>query len=438
MKRIYLYILTLFTCVHASCQVFDEHFSDSTLRLDYIFAGDNKSQHIFFHQAYSMPKWAGRKSRLSEKFLNGNGQITVRDPETKDTLYISTFSTLFQEWQTEEEATKVKKSFENSYLVPFPRKPVEITITLTDTHQKVSSELTHIINPQDILIEQLKSNPYPQKYLLHSGDVSSCVDIAILSEGYTLSEMDKFHKDSQRAVDAIFSHEPFKSMKSKFNVVAIDFPSQESGPSIPHDGIWTTSPLGVHYDTFYVDRYLMTSRMWAIYDALSCVPFEHIIVLVNSSKYGGGGIYNQINVSTSDHYTFKEVLVHEFGHGYGGLGDEYYYDDQYETKYPSDTEPWEPNLTTLVDFSSKWADMLPQGTEIPTTPTVISATNRKSKLAIQNKLTQKVGVFEGGGYQSKGVYRPAQECRMKVNEVEKFCPVCTRALIQITDFYTAQ
>jgi hypothetical protein len=174
---------------------------------------------------------------------------------------------------------------------------------------------------------------------------------------------------------------------------------------------------------------------------LSGVPFEHIIVLVNSDTYGGGGIYNQVMVTTSDHPTFGQVLVHEFGHAYAGLGDEYFYDDGYESMYPADTEPWEPNLTTLVDFNSKWADMLPKGTAIPTppdpkVPNYRKITNDKERRLL-NAATQRVGVFEGGGYQSKGVYRPAQECRMKINEVEDFCPVCSRAIQRITDFYTS-
>ena len=135
--------------------------------------------------------------------------------------------------------------------------------------------------------------------------------------------------------------------------------SLDSGPSVPRIHQWSRTPAATHYDTFYSDRYLMSAEMHRIYDLLSGVPFEHIIVLVNSDTYGGGGIYNQLNVTTSDHPTFRQVLVHEFGHGYAGLGDEYFYDDDYETMYPADTEPWEPNLTTLVDFQSKWADMLP-------------------------------------------------------------------------------
>lgn len=188
----------------------------------------------------------------------------------------------------------------------------------------------------------------------------------------------------------------------------------------------------------------MSQDMHRIYDVLSGVPFEHVIVLVNSDTYGGGGIYNQLTVSTSDHPTFKQVLVHEFGHGYGGLADEYAYDDMDELWYPADTEPWEPNITTLHDFNSKWADMMPKGQKIPTplNPNVpdirrIRPNDTKAMEAL-NQCTQVIGVFEGAGYQSKGCYRPAQECRMKVNEVLDFCPVCARAIQRITDFYTSK
>jgi hypothetical protein len=256
--------------------------------------------------------------------------------------------------------------------------------------------------------------------------------------------MGKFYHDCQRAVDALFAWEPFKSLKSRFNVVAVAAPSQEAGPTVPHQNVWHTTPAGSHYDTFYTDRYLMSQDMHKIYDLLSGVPFEHIMVLVNSDTYGGGGIYNQVTFSTSDHPTFKEVFVHEFGHSYGGLADEYAYDDMDSEWYPADTEPWEPNITTLKDFNSKWADLMPKKQPIPTPldPKVpdfkkIDKNDTKAMEAL-NKCTQVVGVFEGAGYQSKGCYRPAQECRMKINEVEDFCPVCTRAIIRITDFYTAK
>ena len=224
-------------------------------------------------------------------------------------------------------------------------------------------------------------------------DITGCIDLAIVAEGYTVQQMGKFYHDCQRVVDAIFAHEPFTSLKDRFNVVAVAAPSLESGPSVPHEHRWRQTAAATHYDTFYSNRYLMSQDMHRIYDLLAGVPFEHIIVLVNSDTYGGGGIYNQLNVSTSDHPTFRQVLVHEFGHGYAGLGD-----------------PSVPDYRHL------------------------SGDGDRRRL---NEATQSVGVFEGGGYQTHGVYRPAQECRMKINEVESFCPVCTRAIIAITDFYTS-
>lgn len=436
-----LLALAVLTAAPAAAQQFDDHFDGRALRLDYVFAGDSASQAIYLEHSYVLPTWAGRRQRLSEQFLKGNGQIEVRAHATDSLLYVHSFSTLFLEWQVTEEAAKVSRAFENSFLLPFPKRPVDVTITLTDVHRRVTSSHTCTIDPADILIQPVADTGTPYKYLLQSGPVADCVDIAIMAEGYTEAEMDKFLSDAQRATDALFSHEPFLHMKDRFNVVAVCTPSRDSGPSIPHAQQWKTSAAHAHYDTFYSDRYLMTQDIHHVYDQLGTVPFEHIIVLVNSSTYGGGGIYNQITLSTSDHPTFKQVFVHEFGHAYGGLGDEYFYDDQYASQYPADTEPWEPNLTTLVDFQSKWADMLPKGTAVPTPPAAIPD-YRRARTAKEwkqiNAATQKVGVFEGGGYQSKGVYRPAQECRMKINEVEEFCPVCRRAIERITDFYTGK
>ena len=413
--RLVAWLCCLCTVPAAFAQSFDDYFEDRTLRLDYVFAGDNRSQYIFLEQALSTPCWAGRKSRLTEAPLAGNGQLRVRDHQSGRLLYVHTFSTLFQEWQATEEATRVKKAFQTSYNVPMPKRPVDVAVTLTDFHGKVIGEMTHTVDPADILIRALGENDIPYRYIWSPDSVpnlTGCIDLAIVAEGYTASDTAKFYGDCQRAVDALFAHEPFTTLKSRFNVVAVAPVSRDSGPSIPHDGHWSSTPVGVHYDTFYSNRYLMTQDIHRLYDLLSGVPFEHIIVLVNSGVYGGGGIYNQLLVTTSDHPTFSQVLVHEFGHSYAGLGDEYYYDDGYETMYPADTEPWEPNLTTKVDFLRKWADMLPDP-------------------------TGRIGLFEGGGYQSKGVWRPSEDCRMKTNESPDFCPVCSRAIVRITDFYTS-
>ena len=469
MKRFLFFLFVSLAAMMAMAQQFDDFFDGRTLRLDYVFAGNHDAQQIYLEQTYVTPQWAGRKARLADVPLKGNGQIQVKDHATGHVLFVHTFSTLFQEWLATEEATKVNRAFETSYNVPMPKQPVDITVTLTDFHGKVVSSMTHTVDPADILIRQIGDNGIPYHYVWKGKtlpvdqksadqpgkrdytptegpldgipDITECIDLAIVAEGYSHAQMGKFYSDCQRAVDALFAREPFKSLKNRFNVVAVAAESLEAGPSVPHIGRWRNTAVSTNYDTFYSDRYLTTRDIHHLYDLLACVPFEHIIVLVNSDTYGGGGIYNQLMVTTSDHPTFAQVLVHEFGHSYAGLGDEYFYDDGYETMYPADTEPWEPNLTTLVDFQSKWADMLPKGTAIPTppdpkVPNYRKITNEKEQRLL-DAATQRVGVFEGGGYQSKGVYRPAQECRMKVNEVKDFCPVCSRAIQRITDFYTS-
>lgn len=453
---ILLALVMLMNGMMAMAQSFDEYFEDNTLRLDYIFAGNAKVQSIYLEDMKKQDRWAGRKNRLAEKFLNGNGQVTVRDHATQKVIYVTTFSSLFQEWIQDKEAKSVNRAFETSYNVPFPKASIDVTVTLTDYHHKVVASMTHTVDPKDILIRHIGKNGIPFRYIWKGNpdvqgaankgeaDITGCVDLAILAEGYTEAQMDKFYADCERSVEALFEREPFKSLKNKFNVVAVAAPSLESGPSVPRSNVWNVTAASTNYDTFYSQRYLTTKNMHKVYDLLSGVPFEHIMVLVNSDIYGGGGIYNQVTIATSDHPTFKQVFVHEFGHSYGGLGDEYAYDDMDEIWYPSDIEPWEPNLTTLKDFSKKWADLMPKNQPIPTPldPTVPDKKdvdlNNAKQMAKLNACTQVVGVFEGAGYQSKGCYRPAQECRMKINEVQDFCPVCARAIRRITDFYTSK
>lgn len=440
-----LVLLGLILFPVAWSQDFNRYFEDNTLRLDYIFAGNDSVQHIYLEHLYKQPQWAGRKARLSEKFLQGNGQLTVRDHATQEVIYVWTFSTLFQEWLNENEAKQVSRAFECSYNIPYPKAPVDVNIALTDNHHQVCASLTHTIDPADILIRPIGDNGIPFRYVWKGGrdcvNLTDCIDLAILAEGYTEEQMDKFYLDCERSVEALFENEPFRSLKNRFNVVAVAAPSRDAGPSVPNQGVWHNTASQTHYDTFYSERYLTSQDMHRIYDLLAGVPFEHIMVLVNTDKYGGGGIYNQVTFASSDHPTFKEVFVHEFGHSYGGLADEYAYDDMDSEWYPADTEPWEPNISTLYDFSAKWADMVPASQPIPTSldPTVPdyrSCRGDAAKMEQLNASTQVVGVFEGAGYQSKGCYRPAQECRMKINEVRDFCPVCARAIRRITDFYT--
>ncbi len=424
MKFVLIFIFYLLSCFFAGAQDFDAWFQDKTLRLNYTFSGDNRNQYIALDEMMWTDNWYGRRVNLDSLLLLGNGQLCVKDSKSGRVLYRYSFSTLFQEWQSTEEATKVRKSFENIFLVPFPKNPVDITVTLTDTHNKVKSFLTHHVDPDDILIKPVFSNNSIEwKYLDKSGDSKDKIDVAFVAEGYLLEEMNVFLEDCVTSIDALKTHEPFKSMADRFNFVAVMTPSQQRGVSIPHDNVWRNTALGSNFDTFYSNRYLTTLHLKKLHDALSGLPYEHIIILANTDNYGGGGIYNSYLMSAAHNNMSIPVIVHEFGHSFAGLADEYNYDDGYESMYPSDTEPWEPNITTLVDFKSKWADMLDSATAIPTKP---SGTN----------LYTQVGVYEGGGYRSKGVYRPVQECRMKINEAPVFCPVCERAIRKMIDYST--
>lgn len=415
---------------NASTDDFSHHFADSTLRLDYIFGGiadpvtHTPQCTMLLDAATRTPGWAGRRHNLKSFPLQGNGHIVVRDAATADTLYANSFSTLFQEWFTTDESIQRPRSFESTFLVPMPKKPVVVDVELYNTRHESMGKLSHPIDPTDILITD-RSNvaPQPHRYLHRSSHPETAIDVAILAEGYTPEEAEDFYASARIAVDALLSHEPFKSRADDFNYVAVAAPSIDSGVSVPRLGEWKRTACSSNFSTFYSDRYLTTSHLKDVHDCLTNIPYEHIIILANTPEYGGGGIFNLYTLTTAGHKMFRPVVVHEFGHSFGGLADEYTYgdDDSDSPMYPDGYEPWEANITSMVDFKSKWADMLPDGTPVPT--------------PVEDADKYPVGVYEGGGYRTKGVYRPADNCRMRTNAHPGFCPVCVRAIDRIIDFY---
>ena len=384
---------------------------EQTLRVDYMFSGTDKSVEISLDEMSCFDGWAGRRTNLKEVPVRGNGQICMTDAESGDTLYRMSFSTLFQEWQTTEEATKVRKSFENVFLLPMPSVKAKVNVHLYDFFGNIVASLNHDVDPSDVLIRYMRPEAPEHRYLLKSGSPEEKIDVAIVAEGYTAEEMSTFYADAQTAMEAILKHEPFGTYKDRFNFVAVALESADSGVSVPGQGEWKNTALKAHFDTFYMDRYLTTLRLKNMHDKLCGIPYEHIVILANTDTYGGGGIYNSYTLTTAHHPAFKPVVVHEFGHSFAGLADEYFYDDQYVEYYYPGTEPWEQNITTLADFDSKWKDMLD---------------------------ADQAELHEGAGYQSKGVYRPADDCRMRTNRPDHFCPVCQRAIARIIDFYTAE
>lgn len=424
MKVSTLLITLLFLSVCVQAQNFEEYFINKSLRMDYVFTGNFNKQQISLKELSQLPSWAGKRHHLSTVPLLGNGEVIMRDVKTQKCIYKMSFSSLFQEWLSTDQAKTTSRSFENTYILPYPIAPVEVEISLFYAVNKVAASMKTIINPKDILIKQKGlTHITPHKYLIKNGDEKECIDIAILAEGYTSTEMNLFYQDAEIACESIFSHEPFKSMKKKFNVVAVASPSVDSGVSIPHLKEWKETAFGSHFDTFYSKRYLTSTHLSAIHDALAGIPYEHIIILANTEQYGGGGIYNAFTLTTAHHSKFRPVVVHEFGHSFGGLADEYFYDgDVMDNTYPLNVEPWEPNITTQVDFASKWKDMLEKDTPIPT--------------PIAEKEKYPIGVYEGAGYSAKGIYRGSYDCRMRTNECPAFCPICQRALKRLINFYT--
>ena len=406
MRRVLFFVIAFFYALAASAQL-----QDKTLRVDYIFSGTDKTAQISVSSLSSFGTWAGRRVNMDKVPLKGNGQICMADAATGEVLYRMSFSTLFQEWQATEEATRVTKAFENVFLMPMPDSTVNITVELYDFKGSPAATLTHTVDPSDILIRPAGANP-PQTVDIHrGGSPSDCIDIVILPEGYTESEMDRFLEDARAAWQSFLGHEPFGAMQDRFNVIAALIPSEDSGVSVPRNGDWKNTAFASHFDTFYSDRYLTTLQVSRLHNLIAGLPYEHIIILANTDTYGGGGIYNSYELTAAHHSAFAPVVVHEFGHSFAGLADEYHYDDQFTEYYYPDVEPWEQNITTMADFSSKWQDMLGKNG---------------------------VGLFEGGGYQSKGVWRPAQNCRMNTNAYPSFCPVCQRAIAAMIDFYTVQ
>ena len=391
----------------AGCAVLEAQ--NRTLRLDYIFTGTSKASEICLDEMSCFEGWAGRRHNMDSVALRGNGQVRLTDQATGKVLYRQSFSTLFQEWQATEEATRVRKSFENVFLVPMPKEKAVVEVEIYDFYGNVSASSRHVVDPSDILIRQVKRNPAPHQYLMKNGGPEECIDVVIVAEGYTEAEVEQFYLDAHTAMEAILGHKPFDRYKGSFNFVAVALPSQDSGVSVPGSGEWKNTALKAHFNTFYMDRYLTTLRLKNLHDSLSGIPYEHIVILANTDTYGGGGIYNSYTLTTAGHPAFKPVVVHEFGHSFAGLADEYFYDDMFVEYYYPETEPWEQNITTMKDFDAKWKDMLDAG---------------------------KAELLEGAGYQSKGVWRGAQDCRMHTNTADAFCPVCQRAISRLIEFYS--
>lgn len=409
----------VFTVVQA--QDFNQYFENKTLRLDYIFGGNAQEQFIALDELARYPMWAGRTHHLSENALRGNGQVRLYDEATNQLIYTTSFSTLFQEWLSTAEATTTSKSFENVFLVPFPKQKTKVEVVLFDENGKEKSTITHVIQPEDILIHDKGIvEVTPHEYVHQAKDNNKAINVVFVAEGFTEAEMDQFMTAAKVSVAEIFNHQPFGQFADNFNFIAVKSLSKDSGVSVPRTGEWKKTAVESNFDTFYSERYLTTNRLKKVHDLLAGIPYEHIIIFANTEVYGGGGIYNSYTLTTTGHKDFKPVVVHEFGHSFAGLADEYFYEQDVLSDFISNqTEPWEQNITTLKDFDAKWKGLVKKGTPIPT------PLNQAKKYPI--------GVYEG--LPGNGIYKGELECRMRTNQHDKFCGVCQQAIETLIRFY---
>ncbi|HKJ40697.1 MAG TPA: M64 family metallopeptidase [Sunxiuqinia sp.] len=394
---------------------FSDYFKNNTLRIDYLLNGTDSTAGVIVKQMKQEPYYGGSHTNLVDPYNMGTYRYQVFDQKTGTLLFSQGFCPLFQEWQTTEEAKTQKGSFYQVAILPFPKKDIRFVIDQRNWDGKFEPIFSININSENYFIRNEAVSKHKVIKLEDNGKPANKVDVVFLPEGYTAGEMGKFLDDTKRLCKALFDVNPFKKHKKDFNLYAVEVPSQESGSDVPGEHIYKNTAFNSTFYTFDTPRYLTSQDMKSIHDAAADVPYDQVYLLVNTDRYGGGGFYNFICVSSVDNELSDNVFIHEFGHSFAGLADEYYTSDvAYSDYYNLTVEPWEPNITTLVDFKSKWADLVAKDTPIPT-PRI-------------PKYSKVVGVFEGGGYVDKGIYSPMEDCRMKSNVPDAFCPVCQRAI----------
>lgn len=421
MKNILLLFLAVLS-VPALAQ-FDQWFNDNTLRIDYYHSGDSKTESYSIDELLMEPYWGGSKINLVDTFNYGHYFFQVRDKQSRKVIYSRGYSTLFGEWQTTDEANRTRKSFSETVVMPFPKKDVIVEFFSRNYKGDFEKRFSYDVDVNSYFINPQLRKEY-KVYDVHiSRDPAKAVDIVILPEGYTKKELKRFKKDCKKFAEQLFSFAPYDQNKNKFNIRAVLATSKDSGADIPADSVWKHTIMNSGFYTFDSERYCMTTDNKSVRDLAANAPYDQIYILLNDPKYGGGGIFNHYCMSVNSHSLSDKIIIHEFGHGFAGLGDEYYNSSvAYSEFYPLHIEPWEPNLTTLVDFDKKWKDLLDKDTPIPTPAT--------------SEYNGSAGVFEGGGYVAKGVYRPADDCLMNSFRDNKFCDACTRAIRKMIDFYT--
>jgi hypothetical protein len=403
---------------------FDDFFLDKVLRVDLDHLGTAGEERFCIHSMKAEPHFAGPKARLIDPVPLGTHRFDVFDTESGRRIYSRGFCTLFGEWQTTAEAIRgVTRVFAQTLIMPYPKNNVVLTIS----RRHGTSEMQEIFR-QELSIGKstvATDNPFfgmETVRLLNNGDPHEMVDIVILGDGYDARSMDDYLRNAREAMEELLGESPFKENRERFNFWAVKTPSPESGVDEPLRGSYKATLFDTSFNTFGLSRYSLAMNTRAISDAASLVPYDFVILIFNSPRYGGGGIYNLYSV-VSGMNPAVGVLAHEMGHSMAGLGDEYVDSTvAYVDFYPRGIEPWEPNITSLIDGEAcKWNHLIEEGTPIPTPD--------------REENDGRIGCFEGAGYKAEGLYRPNRDCIMRSCR-NGFCPVCREALLERIRFFT--
>lgn len=412
----------LFIGLSVSAQHFESYFENKTLRIDYQHIGDAKSESFEMKQFHAGGEWTGTRTYLTAPLEYGNILFEVYDSLTNTLIFKRSFSTLFDEYKATERAESEVGYFEECINLPFPKNSIKFTFTSISRKREASLKYTGYFNPKTSHIE-----PFVKEYdimeLYTGGTPDQCVDIIFIPDGYAKEDAQKMEDDMSRFAKYVIECSPYKENSEKINIRAVRAFSEESGITDPNEGKMKKTLLNSSYNVLDLDRYLMCLNVWKMNAIADDAPYDMIVLICNSTKYGGGGIYNFYCTVNSVHQRSDYVITHELGHGIGGLGDEYYTSEvSVRDYYPEGIEPVDPNLTTLVDFESKWKNMIAPGLPIPT------------PVNVEN--SKKIGAYEGGGYVAEGVYRPYISCSMKDAVYNNFCPVCAQALTRAFNYYS--
>lgn len=422
MKKIVLVMALQMAVFCLFAQNFDQYFENKTVRIDYKHIGDSRSESIEVVNHYVGKEWTGTFTHLVEPQRKGSLLFELFDALTGELIYSRSNDCLFYEYRTTERGEKEVGIFEECVRFPMPKRMAKYKFTGFNRKNQPTEIYQGVFDPQSTECQAMKKE-YKVKNLHVAAAPDNAIDILFIPDGYAKSDKKKMQKDFDRFASYIVNCHPYIDLTNHVNIRAIEAYSEESGITDPNKNIFKKTLLNSSYNVIDVDRYLMCLNVWKMHEIADDAPYDFIILICNSSKYGGGGIYNFYCTVNNDSPNSNYVIVHEMGHMIGGLADEYY-ESEVSTRdfYPEGVEPVEPNVTTLVNFEAKWKDMITEGTPIPT--------------PVAPEYEETVGVFEGGGYVAEGVYRPVIHCTMHQILYDHFCPVCRKALEESILFYS--